>query len=1290
MTNVAHAVGGRGQPEELDLVIVSPAGVQVVEIKHWDRAYLRSNALQVELEAERLVNKVRKVAGKVKAIVPDVGFVPGVLLLTKEPKALAKDELTVRGVRVLSLPDWQLLLGEGRAVPADAVDPICQALSPLSRVAMQGDLRRLGMIVDLELLSDPSDRFHRVYRGRHSVQQDRVFLHLYDLSASTAANAREVAAREFTVVQRLQKSRWLPRIVDSFQEAPGYPGELFYFSMATDEAPSLEKISASRAWSLEERIRFAERALGALLELHEPSDEATPSIVHRAITPANLLVRGGWPLLAGWEWAKLPNRETVSPAAPKHLTRFAAPEVISGGYAAADKRSDIYALAATLATAFEGLDDPRAHTATSVLLRGTATDVENRASLAALKAGVAELVDGASANAEGTEPPEAAVPEAAHWSEGLVLAVDDHQYRIVCHLGKGGTGRTFKVVQVDPVANEEYGTYVAKVFENAERGQSALRSYKLARSYSRHQQLAGIYSTAREWSPGRVLALLQWVEGCPLADLSGVLPLYAEDLGELDTESLCLGWLEALCGALASLHRAGLVHGDVSPRNIISSGADVTLTDYDLVTRVGDPAPGGGTPPYCAATALTGHAATPRHDIFALAATVFAVLTDRDPFLHDGVRSQDRGLAWHATERERYPRLAAFLDRAVRVAGPDAIPDGDSAIAILRGPSDASLASRSAASDGGPSVVSTQRTPNEVPWLKEILRAYPGSPQWGSTEARGLDSDFAMRTYVETALDDSLFQDIVNRTVSLVILCGNAGDGKTSTLQHLATRLGVPTTRSQERVWDVEASDGLVVRANLDGAASWKGKSADELLDEAFAPFLHGASSRSLAHLVAVNDGRLLEWVEGHQARHGVSRLTGQLADVLASDGTLDAHVRLVQLNARSLVGGRLGESGAYSTTLVDSLLERMVGGHEAGTTWQPCQTCSAQDRCVARKSASLLAVHGDPAMMARGRLLKERLTTALQTVHQRNEVHITARELKGALSYILFGVHYCSELHEYPDIVPMAVADMAFDPESPFRQGEVLRELAQLDPALESHPRIDRYLVSAGPLDAVHGAPRYPGATLRSARRRAYFEWTDQHNEAVGGGLEVVGLTKGRHARRFRDFPVLSRGDQANVLADLCRGISKLEELPAAAFGDADVVPLRVVARTPGETTFWVEKRLSQFALSAEVFEDQPGLETLHRQLILSYASDAGWKESLAIPLELFCLLLELSAGGQISDALSDDVFANLEIFIQRLAQEDERRLRAWNPVDDQQILEIGVRIVEGRQLIEATSVRL
>lgn len=104
-----------------------------------------------------------------------------------------------------------------------------------------------------------------------------------------------------------------------------------------------------------------------------------------------------------------------------------------------------------------------------------------------------------------------------------------------------------------------------------------------------------------------------------------------------------------------------------------------------------------------------------------------------------------------------------------------------------------------------------------------------------------------------------------------------------------------------------------------------------------------------------------------------------------------------------------------------------------------------------------------------------------MQAVHLRGETHVTVRELRAALVYILFGVHFCSDYHEGAtgDAVPNW--DRAFSPISPDRQGEVLREIARFDPALEAHPQLDRYLLSAPTGDATKTAPHYEKMSIGS-----------------------------------------------------------------------------------------------------------------------------------------------------------------------------------------------------------------
>ena len=127
-------------------------------------------------------------------------------------------------------------------------------LEPRSGVAIDGSLRRFAGYVNLERRTTKDERFHRIYAGVHSSRQDRVILHLYDLSASDAANAEARARREFDALRRLQRYDWAPRILDSFQPAPGYPGEMHFFTVVDPVAPSIEKRMPDASWKVPARL----------------------------------------------------------------------------------------------------------------------------------------------------------------------------------------------------------------------------------------------------------------------------------------------------------------------------------------------------------------------------------------------------------------------------------------------------------------------------------------------------------------------------------------------------------------------------------------------------------------------------------------------------------------------------------------------------------------------------------------------------------------------------------------------------------------------------------------------------------------------------------------------------------------------------------------------------------------------------------------------------------------------------------------------------------------------------
>jgi serine/threonine-protein kinase PknK len=140
------------------------------------------------------------------------------------------------------------------------------------------------------------------------------------------------------------------------------------------------------------------------------------------------------------------------------------------------------------------------------------------------------------------------------------------------------------------------------------------------------------------------------------------------------------GWLEPLVFAseqLTVLHRAGLLHGDIKPANIIvGDTGTATLVDLGLAApwREGGTTPQGLTPRYAAPELFRGEPLTVRAEVYALGATLAEGLSHRGGELDANLRASLGKIAAHATELSptaRYPsvdELANALRRAAKLA----------------------------------------------------------------------------------------------------------------------------------------------------------------------------------------------------------------------------------------------------------------------------------------------------------------------------------------------------------------------------------------------------------------------------------------------------------------------------------------------------------------------------------------------------------------------------------------------------------------------------------------------
>ena len=145
--------------------------------------------------------------------------------------------------------------------------------------------------------------------------------------------------------------------------------------------------------------------------------------------------------------------------------------------------------------------------------------------------------------------------------------------------------------------------------------------------------------------------------------------------------------LNEVCAGVDAAHRAGLVHGDLKPENIMlpADGTSARIVDFVGARRARADGSIVGTPAYMAPEQLRGEAPSPRCDVFSLGVVAFEMLTGALPFGRGSVGEVALSQAG-ALPALRAPGITACLERAVLSAlafDPDRRPPTAAAFAQL-------------------------------------------------------------------------------------------------------------------------------------------------------------------------------------------------------------------------------------------------------------------------------------------------------------------------------------------------------------------------------------------------------------------------------------------------------------------------------------------------------------------------------------------------------------------------------------------------------------------------------
>ncbi|MCU0704927.1 MAG: protein kinase [Fimbriiglobus sp.] len=213
----------------------------------------------------------------------------------------------------------------------------------------------------------------------------------------------------------------------------------------------------------------------------------------------------------------------------------------------------------------------------------------------------------------------------------LAAGVEFGGYRIVRELGGGGMGQVYEAF--DPELVRAIAIKVLRTDQSTDPGARA-RFLKEARALAAvaHPHVVVIHQVSE--CDGHPFLVMELVAGETLdAKLrAGPLPL----LQALNTG-------REVAGGLAAAHRAGVVHRDVKPDNIVlAPNGSAKLIDFGLAytSRFGkNEQASAGTPRYMSPEQVRGGAVTERSDLFSLGVVLYRMVTGRTPF--DGASIND-------------------------------------------------------------------------------------------------------------------------------------------------------------------------------------------------------------------------------------------------------------------------------------------------------------------------------------------------------------------------------------------------------------------------------------------------------------------------------------------------------------------------------------------------------------------------------------------------------------------------------------------------------------------------
>lgn len=769
----------------------------------------------------------------------------------------------------------------------------------------------------------------------------------------------------------------------------------------------------------------------------------------------------------------------------------------------------------------------------------------------------------------------------------------DGRYLVREELGEGGFAKTWRCFDIQLDID-----VVVKIFKPDVKPEMIRNEFRASYAIT-HPRCARFLDMNVEQG----FMVFAYIEGKNLEDYT------ATQGSRLDGESIRTIGIDVL-NALEYIHEKGLTHRDISPRNImVDQHGRGFLIDFGFSVPAGQMTM-VGTRKYMAPERYQGHAATSRSDLYSLAVSLLDQMVEDlkggpiEQFIYpteqqlDGFSPLDLAMVKMlfrivSASSEMRPESATEFIESLRTV---------EAVEILQG---------------------IDVTNQIVDELNNIRIGNPG--------ALAFESEFSAATYVQTKLDTVLLPSIVLGRLSLVLLTGNPGDGKTTFLQNsvlpsLEKIRGFELISRDRAGWTAKVDEHLYI-AIYDASESHEGIDCDQRLVDALAQ--GDLNSGNFTLLVAVNDGRLDEFFTDYSDRY---QFADDVRNQLRGSSPSDERIVVIDLKGRSLADPTKGK-GLGVLNIEEFSREK---------NWECCTECLSRNVCPILSNARML---NGPA--------KSAVAELLLTSHLRRRRRATFRDLRSSIAFLITGDRSCEDVHQARrDNINLLkrndsnLYDLAFDQ---FSNDGLIREWSEIDPGQLPVPSLKRLAKESFDWGV------FSSGTVENNNeflRRIFFG-------AKLDGMSEVEVSDVRAYRYFGEYTnMLNLRKTEEIKGRLLLGLSRL----AGATGFQDK---GLAVRTSDNSETWTVIKVVDTSEFEIIFPDTSDLYVEYVPDHFQVQHKNGAK--FGVSLDSAELLLRAADGEILSDYYSDSIVQEVQGFTDQIRRTDASEVRIVDPIGNQ-----------------------